>query len=52
MLFRSGFTVVTVQWPVTDQSVDGTVVYETPTGGGKLPRGLAIVLYVGSYTGG
>lgn len=51
-LQSAGFTVVTVQWPVTDQSVDGTVVYETPTGGGKLPRGLAIVLYVASYSGG
>ena len=37
---------------MNDQAVDGPVVYETPMGGGKLPRGVAIVLYVGSYTGG
>jgi beta-lactam-binding protein with PASTA domain len=38
--------------PVSDQSADGTVTYETPAGGGKLPRGLTIVLYIGSYSGG
>jgi serine/threonine-protein kinase len=51
-LQTAGFTVVTVQWPVSDQSSDGTVVFETPVGGGTAPRGVAIVLYVGSTTTG
>ena len=51
-LQTAGFTVVTVQWPVSDQSSDGTVVFETPAGGGTAPRGVAIVLYVGSTTTG
>ena len=51
-LETAGFAVVTVQWPVSDQSSDGTVVLETPGGGGTAPRGAAIVLYVGSTTTG
>ncbi len=49
-LQSAGFTVITVQWPVSDQATNGTVVFQTPGGGGKLPKGLAIVLYVGSST--
>jgi beta-lactam-binding protein with PASTA domain len=51
-LESAGFSVLTVQWPVSDQAANGTVVYETPTSGGKAPRGVAIVLYIGSYSGG
>jgi beta-lactam-binding protein with PASTA domain len=51
-LQSAGFTVIQVPWPVSDQSTDGTVVYETPTGSGQLPRGLTIVVYVGAYSGG
>jgi beta-lactam-binding protein with PASTA domain len=51
-LQSAGFTVVEVQWPVSDQSTDGTIVYETPASGGRAPRGVMIVLYVGSYSGG
>ena len=48
-LQSAGFTVVEVQWPVSDPSADGTVVYETPTGGSaQEPKGVAIVLYVGT----
>jgi beta-lactam-binding protein with PASTA domain len=51
-LQAAGFTVIEAQWPVSDQSTDGTVVFQTPTGGGRLPRGLAVVVYVGAYSGG
>jgi hypothetical protein len=49
-LQAAGFTVIQVQWPVSDQSQNGTVVYETPTG--QAPEGSAIVIYVGSVSGG
>jgi hypothetical protein len=39
-----------VQWPVSDQSQNGMVVYATPTGQG--PESSAIVIYVGSVSGG
>jgi beta-lactam-binding protein with PASTA domain len=51
-LESAGFSVRTVQWPVSDQSTAGTVVYATPAGGGKAPGGATIVLYVGSTSGG
>ncbi len=51
-LESAGFSVLTVQWPVSDQTAHGTVTYETPAGGGKLTRGVTVVLYVGSYSGG
>jgi eukaryotic-like serine/threonine-protein kinase len=46
----AGFTVIQVQWPVSDQSQNGMVVYETPTG--QAPEGSEIVIYVGSVSGG
>ena len=49
-LQAAGFTVIQVQWPVTDQSQNGIVVYETPIG--QAPEGSAIVIYVGSVSGG
>jgi beta-lactam-binding protein with PASTA domain len=51
-LQSAGFTVIQVQWPVSDQSSDGTVVYETPAGSAQAPRGVAIVVYVGSASTG
>jgi beta-lactam-binding protein with PASTA domain len=48
-LTSAGFSVVTVQWPVSDASNDGVVVAETPTG--QAPDGATIVLYVGSSQG-
>ncbi len=53
-LQSAGFTVIEVQWPVSDQSTDGTVVYATPAGSGsaQAPRGVTIVVYVGTYSGG
>jgi beta-lactam-binding protein with PASTA domain len=51
-LEAAGFTVVSVQWPVSDGSLDGTVVAETPAGDRMVPRGAAIVLYVGNAAGG
>ena len=51
-LQSAGFTLVEVQWPVSDQSSDGTVVYETPTGSVQEPRGVAIVVYIGSASTG
>jgi beta-lactam-binding protein with PASTA domain len=51
-LESAGFSVLTVQWPVSDQSANGTVVSQTPAGGGTAPRGVTIVLYIGSYSGG
>jgi hypothetical protein len=41
-----------VQWPVSDPSQNGLVVEETPAGGAQRPRGVAIVLYVGTAPGG
>jgi len=49
-LQSAGFSAIQVTWPVSDQSTDGTVVYETPTG--QAPQGSAVVIYVGSATGG
>jgi beta-lactam-binding protein with PASTA domain len=49
-LQAAGFAVIQVQWPVSDQSQNGMVVYETPTG--QAPEGSAIVIYVGSVSGG
>lgn len=50
-LRSAGFTVVQAQWPVSDASQDGTVVYETPAGGQQAPRGAAIVIYVAAGGG-
>jgi len=47
-LQQAGFTAIVVQWPVSDQTQDGAVVAETPAGGGQVPGGAAIVIYVGS----
>jgi beta-lactam-binding protein with PASTA domain len=44
-LASAGFSVITVQWPVSDPSNDGVVVAETPTG--RAPGGASIVIYVG-----
>jgi beta-lactam-binding protein with PASTA domain len=48
----AGFTVIQVSWPVSDESSDGVVVYQTPDAGGSVPEGSAVVLYVGSTSGG
>jgi len=45
-LTNAGFSVIAVDWPVSDVASDGVVVYETPTG--DAPRGSAVVIYVGS----
>jgi beta-lactam-binding protein with PASTA domain len=45
-LTDAGFTVRTVQWPVSDPASDGLVVYQTPSG--SAPQGSTVVLYVGS----
>jgi beta-lactam-binding protein with PASTA domain len=47
-LQSAGFAVITVQWPVSDSTQDGMIVYETPAGGGQAPQGSAIVIYAGS----
>jgi beta-lactam-binding protein with PASTA domain len=44
-LTGAGFTVLAVDWPVSDASTDGTVVYQTPTG--QAPKGSTIVVYIG-----
>jgi beta-lactam-binding protein with PASTA domain len=49
-LTGAGFSVLTVQWPVSDQSSDGVVVAETPST--QAPQGATIVVYVGSSTSG
>ena len=48
-LTKAGFSVLTVQWPVSDAASDGTVVYQTPMG--QAPKGSTIVVYIGSPTG-
>ena len=50
-LQAAGFTVIQAEWPVSDSTQDGTVVYETPSGGQHAPKGSAIVIYVGSANG-
>jgi beta-lactam-binding protein with PASTA domain len=50
-LQAAGFTVLQMQWPVSDASQDGTVVYETPSGAQQAPGGAAIVIYVGNANG-
>jgi len=45
-LTSAGFTVIAVQWPVSDPSNDGVVVAETPTG--HAPSGASVVIYVGA----
>jgi beta-lactam-binding protein with PASTA domain len=44
-LTKAGFSVLTVDWPVSDPASDGVVVYQTPTA--QAPRGSTIVLYIG-----
>jgi beta-lactam-binding protein with PASTA domain len=44
-LTSAGFSVLTVDWPVSDPSSDGVVVYETPTG--QAPKGSTVVIYIG-----
>jgi beta-lactam-binding protein with PASTA domain len=51
-LRAAGFTAIEVEWPVSDAAKDGVVVYETPAASGQIPRGSAVVIYVGSATGG
>lgn len=49
-LTTAGFAVIQVSWPVSDAAMDGVVVYQTPTG--QIAQGAAIVIYVGSSSGG
>jgi beta-lactam-binding protein with PASTA domain len=49
-LRAAGFLVISVQWPVSDQSLDGMVTYQTPATG-QVPQGSAIVVYVGTLNG-
>jgi beta-lactam-binding protein with PASTA domain len=49
-LKAAGFSVISVQWPVSDQTLDGMVVYQTPARG-RIPQGAAIVVYVGTVNG-
>jgi len=48
-LTHAGFSALTVQWPVSDATSDGTVVYQTPTG--QAPKGSTVVVYVGAASG-
>jgi beta-lactam-binding protein with PASTA domain len=47
-LQAAGFTIIQAKWPVSDAAQDGQVVYETPAGGQQVPKGSAIVIYVGT----
>ena len=47
-LQNAGFTVIQVNWPVSDSSQDGVVVAQTPVGGKQVPNGAAIVVYIGT----
>jgi serine/threonine-protein kinase len=49
-LRAAGFSVISVQWPVSDQSLDGMVTYQAPATG-QVPQGSAIVVYVGTLNG-
>jgi beta-lactam-binding protein with PASTA domain len=48
-LQAAGFRVLTVKWPVSDDTSDGVVVAQTPAS--RAPRGAAIVIYVGTISG-
>jgi serine/threonine-protein kinase len=50
-LQAAGFTVIQAKWPVSDSTQNGMVVYETPAGGQQVPKGAAIVIYVGTVNG-
>lgn len=50
-LQSAGFAVVQAKWPVSDSTQDGQVVFETPAGGKQAPRGVAIVIYIGTVNG-
>jgi beta-lactam-binding protein with PASTA domain len=47
-LQSAGFSVIVAQWPISDPTNDGNVVYETPSAGEQAPQGSAVVIYVGS----
>jgi hypothetical protein len=44
-LTGAGFSVISVDWPVSDAASDGVVVYATPSG--QAPAGSTVVIYVG-----
>ena len=48
-LASAGFSVLVVQWPVSDAARDGVVVYQTPMG--QAPKGSTVVVYVGAANG-
>jgi beta-lactam-binding protein with PASTA domain len=50
-LENAGFTVLAVNWPVSDASQDGLVVAEAPAAGRQVPNGASIVLYLGTANG-
>jgi beta-lactam-binding protein with PASTA domain len=50
-LENAGFTVIAVNWPVSDASQDGLVVAEAPAAARQVPNGAAIVLYLGTANG-
>lgn len=51
-LQAAGFDVVQVTWPVSDPTNDGIVTFQTPAGGGRIPDGSTVLVYVGSASGG
>jgi len=49
-LRSAGFSVLEVRWPVSDQTRDGVVTYQTPSGT-QVPQGSTIVIFVGAAGG-
>lgn len=50
-LSDAGFTPVTVDQDTADQSQDGVVVDQSPTGGNNAPQNSRVTIYVGRYNG-
>jgi beta-lactam-binding protein with PASTA domain len=51
-LKESGFKVVVLNRPVTNQNKNGVVVDEQPHGGSGIPAGLQVTIFVGRFSGG
>jgi serine/threonine-protein kinase len=51
-LSAAGFTPMTVDQDIADQSQDGIVVDQSPTGGNNAPQNSQVTIYVGRYNGG
>jgi serine/threonine-protein kinase len=50
-LQNAGFQVIVIDQPTADQTEDGIVLDEQPSGGTRAPRGAVVTIYVGRFSG-